>query len=415
MSAIGFGFEAIRRKAFKHSLVDLYVLIGWTVPPLTSLLSEMRAAGCIAVIAFSLRVLSLPVINERSNATVSRSARATKRAVGKTWNLARLAQPDKLEPGKNGQGTYGSDDWSVGLKDGLGHNVYIYVVDTGVNDKHPLLSPRVERGMNVQDREPGAIEGDGHGTEVAGAAAATGLGVAPGAIIVPIKGQAPNQAMGIEEARLDFQKKKMLNPNLNAGAVINLSVAAASSVPDLKTEIAAALKANMHVVIAAGNQKQDRCNGDWVTSRTNPEVQDAINVGAIDIDDHIAVYPTQTDPGSNYGECVDIYAGGYNIVTAGKLDELHGLASGTSVAAPQVAGIIAGIISTTEDGFKITPAAMKSMILKGAVKGKIQGLSASSNNLLAQFPESFKQTISAGSDGETDDDDWGNFQGAPSS
>ncbi|KAJ7656028.1 peptidase S8/S53 domain-containing protein [Mycena polygramma] len=379
----------------------------------------MRAAGCIAVIAFSLRVLSLPVINEPGNVTIN--SRATRRAVGRTWNLARLAQPDKLEPGKNGQGTYGSDDWSVGLKDGLGHNVYIYVVDTGVNDKHPLLSPRVERGMNVQDREPGAIEGDGHGTEVAGAAAATGLGVAPGATIVPIKlfisfqGQAPNQAMGIEEARLDFQKKKMLNPNLNAGAVINLSVAAASSVPDLKTEIAAALKANMHVVIAAGNQKQDRCNGDWVTSRTNPEVQDAINVGAIDINDHIAVYPTATDPGSNYGECVDIYAGGFNVLTAGKKNAVHGLASGTSVAAPQVAGIIAGIISTTEDGFKITPAAMKAMILKGAVKGKIQGLSASSNNLLAQFPESLKQAIPAGSDGDTDDDDWGDFQGAPPS
>ncbi|KAJ7216136.1 hypothetical protein C8J57DRAFT_1538103 [Mycena rebaudengoi] len=85
-----------------------------------------------------------------------------KRAVGTTWNLARLAQADKLQPGQPGQGTSDTaSDWSVGLKDGLGQD--IYVVDTGVDGNHPLLTPRVEIGIAVADREPGNLEGDGHG------------------------------------------------------------------------------------------------------------------------------------------------------------------------------------------------------------------------------------------------------------
>ncbi|KAJ7235784.1 hypothetical protein C8J57DRAFT_1530482 [Mycena rebaudengoi] len=76
-----------------------------------------------------------------------------KRAVGTTWNLARLAQADKLQPGQPGQGTSDTaSDWSVGLKDGLGQD--IYVVDTGVDGNHPLLTPRVEIGIAVADREP---------------------------------------------------------------------------------------------------------------------------------------------------------------------------------------------------------------------------------------------------------------------
>lgn len=70
-------------------------------------------------------------------------AESRKRAVGQSWyvhfnlvvkaayhllrrNLARLAQPDKFSPGQPGQG--GSDttqDWSVGLQDNLGQNVFV--------------------------------------------------------------------------------------------------------------------------------------------------------------------------------------------------------------------------------------------------------------------------------------------------
>ncbi|KAJ7251737.1 peptidase S8/S53 domain-containing protein [Mycena rebaudengoi] len=343
-----------------------------------------------------------------------------KRAVGTTWNLARLAQADKLQPGQPGQGTSDTaSDWSVGLKDGLGQD--IYVVDTGVDGNHPLLTPRVEIGIAVADREPGNLEGDGHGTEVAGPAAAISFGVASAATIVPIKisshmADLDEVTKAIEEAVDNFKLKRMTNPK--AAAVINISLSLPND-PNVQRSIAEALDENMHVVIAAGNDKKDRCDDDWVTTRTNTNVQAAINVGATDINDQIAVFPKDaTDPGSNYGECVDIYAGGYNILTSGPNKSLTPV-SGTSLAAPQIAGIIAAIISTTDNGFKITPADMKTRILNAGVKDKIHGLSADSHNLLAQLPDSLKQAVSttnpapptgsAAPDDADSEDDWGDF------
>ncbi|KAJ7436995.1 peptidase S8/S53 domain-containing protein [Mycena galericulata] len=325
--------------------------------------------------------------------SISRDMKAVesrKRAIGQSWNLARLATPDKLQPGSDGQGTSDtSSDWSVNLKDNLGKDVFIYVIDTGVDGNHPLLTPRVEKGADL-DGGAGNVEGDGHGTEVAGAAAATNFGVASAATIIPIKiytspqlGDLSHLINGITVATDDFKVKKAVNPN--AAAVITISIEATNN-PSLQDEIAFAtffaLKLGMHVVIAAGNSARDRSD-DWITKRTNQNVQAAINVGAIDIGDNLATFPTADAPGSNFGECVDVYAGGFNVLTSGRNQATSKLDFGTSLAAPQVAGIIAGVISL--NGNK-APADMKAYILSLGATDKITGLSGSSNNLLAQFP-----------------------------
>ncbi|KAJ7777987.1 peptidase S8/S53 domain-containing protein [Mycena maculata] len=299
-----------------------------------------------------------------------------KRAVGQSWNLARLAQPAKLEPGSGqpGQGTSDTtSDWTVDLQDNIGQNVFIYVIDTGVDDEHPLLTPRVKVGSVPGNGGQGNEEGDGHGTEVAGAAAATKFGVASGATIVPIKiygsaqqGFLSDLVDGVNTAMDDFVIKKQLNSN--AAAVINISIESPND-QALQTAIAQALAMNMHVVVAAGNGRTDRCNGDWVTTSENTNVQAAINVGATDINDNIAVFSSAEAPGSNFGNTK--------------------LAFGTSLAAPQVAGIIAGIIQ--QEG-NVTPAEMKAKILSLGTPDKIQftgpSAAANNNNLIAQLPES---------------------------
>ncbi|KAJ7492920.1 peptidase S8/S53 domain-containing protein [Mycena galericulata] len=321
--------------------------------------------------------------------SISRDMKAVesrKRATGQSWNLARLATPNRLQP-SNGQSDT-STNWNVNLQDNLGRGVFIYVIDTGVDGNHPLLRPRVQTGKDL-DGGAGNVEGDGHGTEVAGAAAATNFGVASGATIIPIKiyasaqlGDLTDLINGIAEATTDFGLKKALNAN--AAAVINISVDAPND-PSLQSEISYALRMGMHVVIAAGNEARDRSD-DWITMRSNANVQAAINVGAITIGDNLATFPTTWAPGSNFGACVDVYAGGYNVLTSGPNQDTSKLAFGTSVAAPQVAGIIAGVISLHGN---MAPADMKAYILSIGATNKITGLSGSSNNLIAQFPSSF--------------------------
>ncbi|KAJ7716389.1 peptidase S8/S53 domain-containing protein [Mycena maculata] len=345
------------------------------------------------VLPFLQAASALPATTTGESHNITKDANVIVSSIGKSWNLARLAQPDKLRPGQAGQGTSDTtQNWSVNLKDNLGQGVFIYVIDTGVDGNHPLLTPRVQRGADLEGGA-GNVEGDGHGTEVAGAAAAKDFGTAMGATIVPIKiysspqlGTLADLVNGVWEAVDDFGVKLALDKN--AAAVINISIDSPND-SGLRAAIAAALKKKMHVVIAAGNDKKDRCNGDWITTKQNTDVQDAINVGATDIADNIAVFPSVDRPGSNFGACVDIYAGGYNIWTSGPNKSTQ-LTFGTSLAAPQVAGIIAGIIKAEGN---TDPTAMKAKVINLATLGKIQGLAAGSNNRIAQFPASFKQVL----------------------
>ena len=92
----------------------------------------------------------------------------------KQWNMRKIGIPSA---------------WTVGN----GEGVTIAVVDTGVNLAHPDLASKIVQGKNfVQDGRP-PDDDNGHGTHVAGIAAALAnnargvVGVAPGARIMPVK------------------------------------------------------------------------------------------------------------------------------------------------------------------------------------------------------------------------------------
>ncbi|KAJ7745227.1 peptidase S8/S53 domain-containing protein [Mycena maculata] len=354
--------------------------------------SHSTYVGC--TITWEYREISLiQTTPEYQNITRDLQAvESRKRATGTSWLVTKFNLVENRLAGQGSSAT--TADWSVELVDNLGQGVYIYVVDTGVYGSHPLLTPRVQSGISLPT-VPGTAntEGDGHGTEVAGAAAATGFGVATGATIIPIKiysspdGRDLSDLIeGVQEAADDFRSKQRMQQMSNTGAppaaVINISIEAPND-PALVAVIAEALDLGMHVVIAAGNDHQDRSN-NWVTMRTNTQVQAAINVGAIEINDNLSLWGSPTRPGSNFGACVDIYAGGTNIFTSGPNQSTNKLDDGTSLAAPQVAGIIAGVIQL--DG-NLPPAAMKAKVIGLGATGKIQNLPAGSNNVIAQLPK----------------------------
>lgn len=124
-------------------------------------------------------------------------------------------------------------------------------------------------------------------------------------------------------------------------AVVNLSVGGPAS-EALDTAVRALVEDGVTVVAAAGNDSQDACT-------TSPaRVDEVITVGA----------STQTDTAadfSNYGSCLDLYAPGEGILSAFHTSDTVGAyASGTSMAAPHVAGVAARILesaprSTPED------------------------------------------------------------------
>jgi len=136
----------------------------------------------------------------------------------------------------------------------------------------------------------------------------------------------------------------------------------------------------INVVVAAGNSGCDAC------LETPAFAASAITVGASTIKDEAAYF-------SDYGKCVDIYAPGLNITSAcasamcrGKNTEYKAL-SGTSMASPHVAGVVAQILQVDEESIR----AIQSSTNSGNVntnsansgtqtKARIRSLSTSSSS-----------------------------------
>ncbi|MGH8882215.1 MAG: S8 family serine peptidase, partial [Stackebrandtia sp.] len=87
---------------------------------------------------------------------------------------------------------------------------------------------------------------------------------------------------------------------------------------------------------------------------------------------------------SNAGECMDLFAPGSNIDSAYMgSDSAYGTLSGTSMAAPHVAGAMALRLHDTPDA---SPADLQAWIMDNAASGKLSGLSADTPNELLNLP-----------------------------
>jgi subtilisin family serine protease len=265
---------------------------------------------------------------------------------------ARLSAPQIASLQNN---PIGADQSSTLAGDGMGAvaNVRIYIIDSGVQATHPDLNV-VPQGNFPLLRLLLNVDCNGHGTHVAGIAAAIDngeavVGVAPGAPLTTVKvldcagvGGASRIIKGVDWVTANAQKPAVANLSLGGGIVQALDDAVLNSVAS-----------GIFYAIAAGNDNDDACNYSPARAGTS---DGAMTVAATDMSD-------QEPDFSNFGNCVDIWAPGVDIPST-FIGGGTQLSSGTSMASPHVAGAAALFLSLNPGA---TPADVENAIKLNAV------------------------------------------------
>ncbi|CAE6484531.1 unnamed protein product [Rhizoctonia solani] len=215
-----------------------------------------------------------------------------------------------------------------------GSDVDIYAIDTGIYTEHLCFEGRASWGANFVGG-PDTDE-NGHGTHTAGTAAGKKYGIATKANIVAVKvlgadGSGSNSGViaGVNWAYQNFMKT-----NKSSIATMSLGSFTLPFIPTALNEaIEAAIAGGMHFTVAAGNSYLP-------ASTSSPaNIKGANTIGAVDSSNKKAAF-------SNWGYYIDVWAPGVDITSAwiGKPDAENTI-SGTSMATPYVAGILANAIS----------------------------------------------------------------------
>lgn len=240
---------------------------------------------------------------------------------------------DPLFPDQWGQTKIKTPEaWDVTTGDS---NVQIAILDTGITNSHDDLTSQVESWVNFSSA-PTSFDQNGHGSHVAGIAAAitnNGLGAAG------------------TGRQTHLQSVKVLGDNGsgyyswvingiywaadNGAEVINMSLGGSSGSTSLKEAINYAWNKGVVLVAAAGN------NGNsWPVYPAY--YANNIAVAATDQNDNKANFST-------YGSWVDVAAPGVAIVST-LPNNSYAFYNGTSMATPHVAGV-AALIKAAFPGF----------------------------------------------------------------
>ncbi|MBV9821267.1 MAG: S8 family serine peptidase, partial [Actinobacteria bacterium] len=242
-----------------------------------------------------------------------------------------------------------------------GAGVSAYVIDTGIRPTHRDIVGRVAAGYSAVQDGHGTEDCNGHGTHVAGTLGGTAFGVAKQVTLVPVRVldcDGSGTVSGVIEG-VDW-----VTNHHTGSSVANMSLGGVTS-DTLDAAVANSIAHGVSYVIAAGNDSGDSC--EFSPGR----VAGTITVGATTDKDVPADY-------SNTGRCVDLYAPGDSIVSDyGTGDNEIATLSGTSMAAPHVAGVVAQYLQQNPAA---TPAQVSAMIRGLSTTGVINGLTNGSPN-----------------------------------
>ena len=241
---------------------------------------------------------------------------------GYFWNLDMIGAPEVWAANSNGPGA-------------TGKGVTIAVIDTGIDYRHREFKGRIRAGYDFVDGDSIAEDANGHGTHVAGTIAAAkdgrGItGVAHDAKIMPIRVLDENGAGYLSDAI------RAVRWATNNGAdVINLSLGGAGYSQAMADAIRHASSRGTVVVMAAGNW--GGASPDYPAAHA---IDHGIAVGAVQRDGRLAWFSNRA--GSRPLNYVMAPGVGIKSTLPGNRS---GYFSGTSMAAPHVAGV-AGLLKS---------------------------------------------------------------------
>lgn len=213
----------------------------------------------------------------------------------------------------------------------LGDGVVVGIIDTGVDDTHPVLRGKViQRRDYVRDGRA-TTSFNPHGTHVAGTICADTVlkGVAPNAKIrdyrvldVNGSGSFANVTQAIRDAAND------------GCHIINMSLGAPSPFAPLQTAIRYAVSKGVLVVCAAGNEGANRLSYPGAY----PEV---VSVGAVQFDSVTGNITIPRTPWfSNTNPQVDLCSDGWQVYSCLPGNK-YARYSGTSMSSPHITGLAA--------------------------------------------------------------------------
>ncbi len=248
----------------------------------------------------------------------------------------------------------------------------IFILDGGV-----MWTDLNEAGdVDIVATGSGSAMSAAHGTHVAGTAAAKDnsrgvVGVAPGARVHSYKvlnGSGNAKLSDVITAVDEITEMKLANPS--RAMVVNISFGAEIGTTEynsLDEAITNSIATGVTYVIAAGNEGVD------ASTVTPAHVEEAITVGAYDKSDAFAYF-------SNFGPTVDLLAPGVDIESLSASSRPFAppaLMSGTSMAAPHVAGAAALYLHSHPDA---SPDEVRAALMSAARPG-IHGAPSNTTSL----------------------------------
>jgi subtilisin family serine protease len=318
---------------------------------------------------------------------------ANETQVNATWGLDRIDTRQLVL-----DGAYAYDQ--------TGSGVDAYIIDTGIRFSHSDVTGRAVFGYDAFGGT--GADCNGHGSHVAGTVGGTTWGVAKAVQLHAVRvldcngsGSWSGVIAGLDWVVADHADLMPAVANMSLGG------GASSSVDDA---VQAVIDDGVTVVVAAGNgnqagRAQDACN------YSPARVPAAVTIGATTSSDAKTSW-------SNYGSCVDLFAPGASIASAWHTsDSATNTISGTSMAAPHVAGVAALHLQGDPDA---TAAEVRDAIYAASTKGIVTSSNTANNHLLfsllttdatapnvaptAAFTHSCGDLSCAFTDGSTDSD-----------